>query len=91
MSRVADSVLVDVICAVVAQRSRVACCSSSAAADPGCGMQAAHSSSIRGSCGSAKDEDVFVSDDPDGEPAGPGFADLIELEEGGAGNQPVMA
>jgi hypothetical protein len=54
-------------------------------------MRAAHSSWIRGSCGSAKDEDVFVGDDPDGEPAGPGFADLIELEEGGAGNQPVMA
>ena len=38
----------------------------------------------------AKDEDVFVGDDPDGETAGAGFADPIQLEEGGAGHEPVL-
>jgi class 3 adenylate cyclase len=31
-----------------------------------------------------------VGDDPDGEAAGAGFADPVELEEGGAGDQPIL-
>ena len=39
----------------------------------------------------AEDEDVFVGDDPQREPVGAGLADLVQLEERRAGDQPVLA
>jgi hypothetical protein len=78
-----------------APASRVTGCSSSAAADPGRARgRHAHppgSSSARGFVGLAEDEDVFVGDDPQREPVGAGLADLVQLEERRAGDQPVLA
>ena len=41
--------------------------------------------------GAAEDEDVFVGDDPQGQPAGAGLADPVQLKERGARYQPVLA
>jgi hypothetical protein len=41
--------------------------------------------------GPAEYEDFFVGDDPQREPVGAGLADLVQLEERGAGHQPVLA
>jgi len=80
---------------VLSQPSRVTGCSSSAAADPGRArgrhVHPPGSSSARGFVRLAEYEDVFVGDDPQRESVGAGLADLVQLEEGGSGDEPVLA